>query len=169
MPTPVLVVGYDAAWPDLFVEISTSLRLLLGDAVDAIDHVGSTAVPGLAAKPVIDVDVTLCSREFIEAACRRMTGAGYGARGNRYGDDMWAFLARQAPFCRVYLCSPGNETHRKRLVFRDRLRRDGALRETYGTLKQQLSRRFALDGDAYTAAKRDFIDAALRDAFPSGW
>lgn len=164
MPTPVIVVSYDAAWPDLFVEISKSLRVLLGDAVNTIDHVGSTAVPGLAAKPIIDIDVTLSSREHIEPACQRLVHAGYDARGNRYNDDMWAFLAKREPVCRIYLCPPGNTTHRKRLVFRDRLRQDGALREAYGALKQQLSTRFFLDGDAYTAAKRDFIEAAIRNA-----
>ncbi|CAK7257021.1 MULTISPECIES: GrpB family protein [unclassified Shinella] len=169
MPTPVIVVGYDAAWPDLFAEIAKSLRALLGDAVNAIDHVGSTAVPGLAAKPIIDIDVTLCGRELIEPACQRIVQAGYGARGNRYDDDMWAFLAKREPACRVYLCPPGNETHRKRLVFRDRLRQDGALREAYGALKQQLSRRFFLEGDAYTAAKRDFIEAVIRNAPPPRW
>lgn len=169
MPTPVIVVGYDAAWPDRFVEVAQSLRVLLGDAAHAVDHVGSTAVPGLAAKPVIDVDVTLCSRERIKAACGCMVDAGYDARGNRYDDDMWAFLARWEPACRVYLCLPENETHRRRLVFRDRLRQDGALRAAYGALKQQLSAQFPLDGDAYTAAKRSFIEAAIGSSPQSGW
>ncbi len=168
MPTPVIVVGYDAAWPDRFSEVSQSLRALLGDAVHAVDHVGSTAVPGLAAKPVIDVDVTLCSRERIEAACRCMADAGYGTRGNRYDDDMWAFLSKGEPACRVYLCPPENETHRRRLVFRDRLRQDGALRAAYSALKQRLSVQFPLDGDAYTAAKRSFIEAAIGSSPLSG-
>jgi GrpB-like predicted nucleotidyltransferase (UPF0157 family) len=164
----VIVVGYDTAWPDWFVEVSQSLRALLGDAVYAVDHVGSTAVPGLAAKPVIDVDVTLCSRKRIEAACRCMADAGYDARGNRYEDDMWAFLSSGEPACRVYLCPPENETHRRRVVFRDRLRQDGALRAAYGALKLRLSAQLPLDGDAYTAAKRSFIEAAIGISTPSG-
>ena len=160
MPTPVVVLDYDTAWPDRFAQIASSLRLLLGGAVCEIDHVGSTAVPGLAAKPIIDIDVTL-PLEDIASACERMVCAGYEARGNRYDDGMWAFSRKVMPACRVYLCQPGNETHHKRLAFRERLRGDDALSAAYAVLKRQLSRQFPLDGDSYTAAKRGFIEAAI--------
>ncbi len=160
MPTPVVVVDYDMAWPDRFAQIASSLRVLLGGAVREIDHVGSTAVPGLAAKPIIDIDVTLPAEE-IAIACERMVSAGYEARGNRYDDGMWAFSRKVAPACRVYLCPPGNETHHKRLAFRERLRGDDSLSAAYAALKRRLSGQFPLDGDAYTAAKRGFIDAAI--------
>ena len=162
MPTPVVIADYDSAWPEHFTVIAASLRTLLGDAVHAVDHVGSTAVPYLAAKPIIDVDVTLVGEQHMARACVRMAAAGYEARGNRYDDGMWAFLKKKtAPACRVYLCPPGNETHRRRLAFRDCLREDGALRDAYADLKRTLARRFPLDGDAYTAAKKAFIDAAI--------
>ena len=161
MPTPVVIVDYDAAWPEHFSVIAASLRILLGDAVCAVDHVGSTAVPYLAAKPIVDVDVTLFGEEHMAGACELMVVAGYEARGNRYDDGMRAFLKKTAPACRIYLCPLGNETHRRRMVFRDRLREDAALREAYADLKRTLARRFPLDGDAYTAAKKAFIDAAI--------
>jgi GrpB-like predicted nucleotidyltransferase (UPF0157 family) len=161
LPTLVVVVDYDAVWPDQFTEVAASLRSLLGNVVCDIEHVGSTAVPGLAAKPVIDIDVTLRGSEEIAAAASCMVAAGYEARGNRYNDDMWAFSKTAAPACRVYLCPSGNETHRKRLVFRDRLRRDSDLCTAYAALKQQLSRQFPLDGDNYTAAKKHFIESAV--------
>ena len=161
MPTPVVIVDYDTVWPEHFTVIAASLHTLLGDAVCAVDHVGSTAVPHLAAKPVIDVDVVLSCEQHMTGACELMVAAGYEARGNRYDDGMWAFLKKSAPACRIYLCPPGNETHRRRTAFRDRLREDAALREAYADLKRTLARRFPLDGDAYTAAKKAFIDAAI--------
>lgn len=161
MPTPVVVVDYDTAWPRLFTDMAGSLRLLLGDAVCEIDHVGSTAVPDLAAKPIIDIDVTLVCPAHIAAACEKMIAAGYEPRGNRYDDDMWAFMKKTAPASRVYLCPTRNETHRRRLAFRDHLRDDPALCAAYALLKKNLARRFPLDGDAYTAAKKAFIDAAI--------
>lgn len=166
MPTLVFLVDYDGTWPDQFTEVAACLRSLLGAIVCDIDHVGSTAVPGLAAKPIIDIDVTLRGYEEIAPAAACMVAAGYEARGNRYNDDMWAFSRAAAPACRVYLCPPGNDTHRKRLIFRDRLRGDGDLCAAYAALKRALSRRFPLDGDSYTAAKRDFIEAAINASLP---
>jgi len=161
LPTPVVVVDYDPAWPALFAKVSGSLSAMLGDTVREIHHVGSTAVQGLAAKPVIDIDVVLSGAGEITAACAAMLAAGYLPRGNRYDDDMWAFVTKAPPGCRVYLCPPENETHRKRLAFRDRLRRDGDLAAAYAALKRELATRYPLDGDAYTAAKAGFIEAAI--------
>ena len=161
MPTPVVIVEYDAAWPRSFIDIADTLRSLLGKNALEIDHVGSTAVPNLAAKPLIDIDVTFADRKDIDKAADCLVEAGYEARGNRHGDDMLAFLKKAPSACRVYLCLPGNETHRKRLLFRDRLCRDGELALAYAALKRDLSRQFRLDGDAYTAAKKEFIDRVL--------
>ncbi|WP_105401979.1 MULTISPECIES: GrpB family protein [Neorhizobium] len=161
MPTPVEIVDYDPSWPACFAEAAHGLAALLGDMVVSIDHVGSTSVPGLAAKPLIDIDVTLRSTTDIPASSTLLHSLGYEPRGSRHGDGVWAFLLRGEPGQRVYLCPPDNETHRKRMLFRDRLRADADLAAAYERLKRDLALEFPLDGDGYTSAKSEFIRAAM--------
>jgi len=88
------------------------LREVLGGCVGAVEHIGSTAVPGLAAKPIIDVDVVVSGIGDIPGANAALIDAGFDPRGNRYDDDVWAFLLkRPSPQIRVYLCPPSNQTH----------------------------------------------------------
>lgn len=158
MMTLVEIVPYDQNWPRHFSTISSELRQLLGTRVVAIDHIGSTSVPGLPAKPLIDIDVTLNGLADIPTASTSLIEAGYNPRGNRYGDDVWAFLhSGSTPKQRVYLCPPDNETHRCRLAFRDYLRNHGDVAEAYAHLKERLARQFPYDGDRYTAEKSGFI------------
>lgn len=165
MPTPVEIVAYDANWPQLFRDAEARLRKLLGAGVLAVDHVGSPAIPSMPAKPIIDIDVTLSSLADIPDASRRLVEAGYEARGNRYNDDVWAFLLKgSTPKLRVYLCPPRNRTHERRLAFRDYLRHHDEAAEAYAILKAQLAARFAYDGDRYTAEKSGFIQQILAKA-----
>lgn len=165
MPTQVEVVSYDPSWPRHFEAAEARLRALLGAVVAAVDHIGSTAIPDMSAKPIIDIDVTLTGLADVPPACRRLIEAGYEARGNRYNDDVWAFLLRGAtPQLRVYLCPPQNRTHERRLAFRDYLRHHPAAAEAYAILKRQLAARFAHDGDRYTAEKSGFIQQVLEMA-----
>jgi GrpB-like predicted nucleotidyltransferase (UPF0157 family) len=165
MPPQVEIVAYDANWPRLFEEVALRLRELLGPAVLSVDHIGSTAIPDMPAKPIIDIDVTLSSLADVPEASRRLVAAGYEARGNRYDDDVWAFLLKSAtPRYRVYLCPPGNRTHARRLAFRDYLRHHDAAAAAYALLKAQLAARFAHDGDRYTSEKSGFIRQILDKA-----
>lgn len=165
MPAEVEIVAYDANWPQLFEEVALRLRELLGPAVLSVDHIGSTAIPYMPAKPIIDIDVTLSSLTDVPEASRRLVAAGYEARGNRYDDDVWAFLLKSAtPRFRVYLCPPDNRTHARRLAFRDYLRHHDAAAAAYALLKAQLAARFAHDGDRYTAEKSGFIRQILDKA-----
>lgn len=76
MGEPVEIMPYDPAWPALFAQWGTCLRLTVGDAVARIDHIGSTAVPGLAAKPVIDTQISVASLEATDAFLRPLTEIG---------------------------------------------------------------------------------------------
>lgn len=158
MATLVEIVPYDSNWPRHFSSNSSELRQLLGNKIVAIDHIGSTSVPGLSAKPIIDIDVTLNGLADIPAASESLIEAGYDPRGNRYDDDVWAFLhSGSVPKQRVYLCPPDNETHWCRLAFRDYLRNHGDVAEAYAHLKERLARQLPCDGDRYTAEKSGFI------------
>ena len=167
MATLVEIVPYDDSWPQLFLEITKELQDILGPSVIAIEHIGSTAVPGLPAKPVIDVDVVISTASHVASARAALVTRGYEARGNRYDDGVWAFLKRSCrPQQRVYLCPPENRTHERRLVFRDFLRSHAETAAAYATLKTELARKFPYDGDAYTAAKGDFINQIVGNALP---
>lgn len=165
MPTQVEIVSYDPGWPQLFEEAEARLKELLGASVVAVDHIGSTAIPNMPAKPIIDIDVTLAGLADIPQASRHLVEAGYEERGNRYNDDVWAFLLKGVtPQFRVYLCPPRNRTHERRLAFRDYLHHHLAAAEAYAVLKRQLADRFAHDGDRYTAEKSGFIGEILEKA-----
>lgn len=165
MPTLVEIVPYDAAWPRHFEGCAAELRLLLGPCVIAVDHVGSTAVPGLSAKPLLDIGVTLRGGHDISAACATLVAAGYESRGNRYGDGMWAFLHGTAvPPRRVYVFAAGNEAHARRITFRDYLRIHDEAARDYERLKMRLAASHPYDGDRYTAAKGAFIADTVRRA-----
>lgn len=158
MPTLVEIIPYDPAWPACFARARATLMERLGSSVLAVDHVGSTSVPRMPAKPVIDIDITLTGLDAVPDAAALLVEAGYELRGNRYDDDMWAFVLKSAaPALRVYLCPPDNRTHGQRLLFRDYLRRNEAAAETYASLKRRLAERFPYDGDRYTAEKSTFV------------
>ncbi|API50802.1 hypothetical protein BMW22_03365 [Rhizobium leguminosarum] len=161
---PVELVPYDPQWPQAFRHIRDKLLALLPQVL-SIDHIGSTSIPGMIAKPLIDIDIVLPGLEHIEDATRMLLAEGYEPRGNRYDDEVWAFLSRgSVPAERVYLCPAGNGTHRKRLAFRDYLIAHPQTAADYVALKRRLAAEFRMDGDRYTAHKRDFVDAVVARA-----
>lgn len=143
MPTLIEIVPYDPGWPQNYLKIEYKLREILGPKIVAIDHAGSTSIPGMPAKPLIDFDVALCSLSDIPATSEALTAQGYQPRGNRYDDDVWAFVLRNAePSQHVYLCPPENETPKRRLIFRDYLRTHPDVAKAYSSLKERLARQF---------------------------
>lgn len=165
MGTKVEIVPYDASWPIAFEKIRQDIKILLPGKFLEIEHIGSTAVPGLSAKPCIDVDIILGDLTEIDLCRAILEKAGFEPRGSRYGDGVWAFLRRNAlPHQRLYLCPPNSLTHARRMLFRDRLRGNSELALQYQTLKLQLAQRHEYDGDAYTRAKTDFINKVIASA-----
>ena len=165
MPTLVEVVPYDPNWTNAFSAAEALLRNALREWVVAVDHIGSTAVPGLPAKPIIDVDVTLAGPDVVSDASAALVKVGFEPRGNRYDDAVWAFLLkRPAPQIRAYLCPPSNKTHERRMLFRNYLRQQEDVASAYAVLKHQLAEQFPYDGDRYTAEKSSFISKVVRMA-----
>ncbi|WP_406872311.1 GrpB family protein [Aminobacter sp. P9b] len=165
MPTLVELVPYDPNWAKHFSDAEAVLRATLGSSVVAIDHVGSTAIPGIPAKPIIDIDVTLSSLSAIPRGSAGLVNAGYEPRGNRYDDEVWAFLLKSsAPQLRVYLCPEGNRTHERRLVFREYLRHHDDAAKEYSFLKRRLAAQFSYDGDRYTSEKSQFVQGIVEIA-----
>jgi len=160
---PVEVVDYDPTWPARFQAERALLEPLLGPwLAGIIEHVGSTAVPGLPAKPVIDLMAPVVSLEASRPAIAALAGTGYCHYPYKAGTMHW--------FCKP---SPSHRTHHlhlipfpspawfQRLAFRDALRGDPGLAAQYAELKRDLATRFRMDREAYTAAKAPFIRKVL--------
>jgi GrpB-like predicted nucleotidyltransferase (UPF0157 family) len=159
---PVVVVPYNEAWPSLFEEERACIERAIGPWVEEIEHVGSTAVPGLAAKPVIDIMVGVKSLDDTPIFVKRLEAIGY-----EYVPE----LERQMPQRRYFRkLRQGRRTHQIHLVersdaafwdrhilFRDYLRRHPLVAVEYARLKHELSGRFRDDRIAYTEAKTAFI------------
>jgi GrpB-like predicted nucleotidyltransferase (UPF0157 family) len=165
MPALVELVAYNPVWRSEFSAAEAMLRTTLGTCVVSIEHIGSTAVPGLAAKPILDIDVTLSRLVDVPEASAALVAAGFEPRGNRYDDEVRAFLLRRpAPQIRAYLCPPLSETHRRRMLFRNYLRQHADAASAYAALKHRLAEEFPYDGDRYTLEKGAFIAAIVRAA-----
>lgn len=153
------------AWPRLFQLRRDELRAAFASMPVDIEHVGSTSVPGLAAKPVIDILAGAASLADIEARIPALRDAGYEYVSKYEGElPMRRYFVKSPPDClrvHVHAVERGSGFWREQLAFRDALRADAALRDRYQTLKLDLARRHADDKSAYTAAKAPFIAATL--------
>ena len=170
MPAGTLaVVAYDPRWPGAFAAEATRIRAALGEIARRVDHNGSTSVPGLAAKPVIDVMVGVTTLEASRPAIAVMTDAGYAYFP--YRAEVMHWFCKPSPAFRthhVHLVPYGSRLWRERLAFRDHLRRDSAAAAAYAQLKYRLAKQYEFDREAYTDAKEPFVRAILRVALPSG-
>ncbi|HEY6016553.1 MAG TPA: GrpB family protein [Gaiellaceae bacterium] len=166
MAEPVVIVEYDPEWPVRFERERDRVAAALGDLVERIEHVGSTAVPGLAAKPVVDLDAVLRSVDDWERCVEPLAAAGYERwpQGD-FGDRR--FLRRYEDGVRVaHLSLLGAESLvlREHLALRDLLRGDPELARRYGELKRELAAEHGDDRIAYTDAKTAFVLEALQPA-----
>jgi GrpB-like predicted nucleotidyltransferase (UPF0157 family) len=167
--TPAFVVSpYSAEWPDLFRYIRGELLGVFSPLVIAIEHIGSTSVPGLAAKPVIDVLLGAQSLGDIESRIGPLGELGY-AYVSKYEREIPMrryFVKPPGVSLRVHLhgVTIGSPIWCEHLAFRDALRGDADLRARYETLKLRLAEAFAHDKSAYTAAKGPFIRAVLEES-----
>ena len=162
----VELVSYDVTWPAQFraeqAILSSALRQWL---TDSIEHVGSTAVPDLVAKPIIDIMAPVQSLEASTAAIRAVIAIGYVYYP--YKADIMHWFCKPSPSYRthhLHLVSQNSPLWSARLLFRDELRRNKALADEYATLKKQLAGRFAMDREAYTKAKEPFVNRVLATA-----
>ena len=163
---PIEVAPYDARWPAAFEQERALLAEALGPwLAGPPEHIGSTAVPGLAAKPGIDimapVHTLAASRPAIEAA-RELGYVHYP-----YKPDVMHWFCKPSAAHRthhLHLVPLGSPLWRERLAFRDALRADPELRASYQALKLDLAQRHRLVREAYTDAKTPFIEQVLRQA-----
>ncbi len=158
-------MAYDPEWPRRFeAERALLERLLAPWLENGIHHVGSTAIPGIAAKPVIDMIAGVRDFEEARAAFEPLREESYVHTPHRPGiAHHFSKPSPQLPETQygLHLTEPGSDLWRERLAFRDALRNDAALAAEYQTLKLRLSEEHHLDLSAYTAGKRDFVIRVL--------
>ena len=162
MSDAIVIVEYNPAWPSEFVRLRDRAQAALGVVAVAIEHVGSTAVPGLPAKDLIDMVVVVESDDDVDEAIARLAPIGYRARGNLGVEGREAFWWPEGEKRHHLYVSPTTsaELHAQ-VAFRDRLRTDPAVAREYVALKRELAARHRNDRLAYTEAKTEFIEAVL--------
>jgi GrpB-like predicted nucleotidyltransferase (UPF0157 family) len=165
----VIITPYSPNWPTQFHAIREELLSAFAPTAVTIEHIGSTSVPGLAAKPVIDVLLGARSLADIESKIKPLSKIGfpYVPKYERELPMRRYFVKSSPTSLRVHLHAVelNSRLWQEHLAFRDRLRADANLRAQYQALKLRLAEEFADDKAAYTDAKSPFIQAVLATAF----
>jgi len=169
------IVAYDQAWPERFEEEASRLRCALGTLAVRIEHNGSTSVPGLAAKPIIDIQVSVASVQPIEPYIEPLRSLGY-VHVPHPDDTFSPFFHRPAQWPHshhVHMVQAGGNEERRTLAFRDYLRDHAEVAHEYEQLKRsladELTPRDRESREAYALAKTEFIERVVGLALASGY
>jgi GrpB-like predicted nucleotidyltransferase (UPF0157 family) len=159
----VQVIPYTPLWASLFEEEHKRLSAALGTLAVDIQHVGSTSVPGLVAKPILDVGVAIASEADADACVPLLEALGYTYEGYRGASEGYFFnLGAETRLTHyLHMLLIDSEGWRNYLRFRDTLIVHPEIRDQYMRLKQALALQYAADRPAYTAAKAEFIQSVL--------
>ena len=161
----VVVVDYDPQWARDFEALRARIWPVVADFAVTMEHVGSTSVPGLSAKPILDIDLIVRSPEEVLLAIERLATIGYTHRGNLGIEGREAFRAGvDRPAHNLYVCREDSAALRDHLTFRDYLRGHPDTAQAYAELKESLAREFPNDVDSYAQAKTDFVTGVLATA-----
>lgn len=171
------IVEYDPAWSRTFDELRAVLNRALGGLALAVEHVGSTSVPGLAAKPIIDLDVVIAAHDQLPHVIGRLRPLGYAHQGDldiagreafgREGEDVPRDGSAGRTFWpthNLYVCAQNNRELGRHLAFRNYLRAHPDQAAAYEDLKRDLARRHQGDIDTYSRAKTNFVEGILQKA-----
>lgn len=150
----ITIVEYDSVWPDAFAQQRAVIITALGGRALRVEHVGSTAVPGLPAKPIIDVDLSVADVDDEPDYLPELLAAGYQLRVREPGHRMLRTPARNV---HLHICTAGSDWERRHLLFRDWLREHPEDRARYADLKHRLATQDWPDMNAYADAKGPFI------------
>ena len=158
---PIVLVRYDPEWAARFERERRRISAALGSRALRIDHIGSTAVVGLVAKPIVDIDVSVADVEDEAVYLPALESAGYRLRVREPGHRM---LRTPELDVHVHVCAAGSDWQRRHLLFRDWLRREVEDRERYGAVKRELAGRDWSDMNAYADAKSSSIEEIIARA-----
>ncbi len=165
----IVIVPYDAAWPRTFQQERRRIVAALGERLVAIEHIGSTAVPGLAAKPIVDIMAGIDRLKDAAACIAPLAAIGYSfrpeitARLGMLDDRLFVKSQRGVALVNLHVTEYGGGFWREKLLFRDFLRTHPETAQAYEALKRDLAPRFS-EGPLYSTAKTDFIQSVLHRA-----
>ena len=161
----VRVVDHDPGWADLAAEACRRVRRAAGGIVVDVQHVGSTAVPGLPAKPILDLAAAVAASDAIPELVEKLTMLGYIYRGDGEDSGGHLFVWESSPDVRtihLHVVELSDDQWGDYLRFRDLLRQDPEVRRRYAELKQELHAKFPKDRKSYTDSKHEFIREILK-------
>ncbi len=163
---PIEVADYDPEWPVLFADIAGRVQAAFANVLMLrVEHIGSTSVPGLPAKPVLDIDVVIPSRADLPEAVARLATLGYVHQGDLGITSRESFKRPEStPPHNLYVCAEDSPELRRHLAFRDYLRAHPDDARQYGELKRELAARHVTDIDAYVDGKTEFVQKVVADA-----
>jgi GrpB-like predicted nucleotidyltransferase (UPF0157 family) len=160
----VTVEPYNSNWVAQFKELKNLIWPAVQDFAIAIEHVGSTSIPGLAAKPVIDIDIIIADMSQLPLIIKGLAAIGYEHRGNLGIEEREAFRT-QTPLHKhnLYVCLQGSVALRNHLILRESLRDNPALRDEYAAVKTRLAAEYPDSIDNYVEGKTEFILKVLAE------
>jgi GrpB-like predicted nucleotidyltransferase (UPF0157 family) len=161
-PGVVRLVEYDARWPALFAAEQQRIRDECGTLALRLEHVGGTSIPGMCAKPVLDIAAGRPSDTSPQAYVAALEQAGYEHRGERGVPGRQFFCRGQPRAYHVHLVEEGGPLWRDYLAFRDYLRARAEAARRFADLKRALAARFSQDREAYMNAKSPHVEEILR-------
>ena len=157
----VVVVPYDETWPSAFEEIKHEIEEAVGDLIVGIEHIGSTSVAGLSAKPIIDIDIIIQDYSIFDAVVNRLNSIGYIHEGNLGIEDREAFKYSDKPHLHrhhLYVCPQNSEELFRHITFRDFLRNNPDAVKRYRIVKEKAAQLFPDEIDKYMEYKSPCIE-----------
>ena len=162
----VIVLPYDVAWESAFEAIRAEIQTALGDLMLGIEHVGSTSVKGMSAKPCIDIDVVIRDYSVFDAVVQKLDAIGYIHEGDLGIKDREAFKYTDKPHLmlhHLYVCPQDSEELRRHITFRDFLRRTPEAVRKYSLVKEKAAELFPDEIDQYIAFKAPCIEELYKE------
>ena len=162
----VVVVPYDEAWKNAFEEIKTEIEAEIGALIIGIEHVGSTSVEGMSAKPCIDIDVIIKDYSVFGEIVRKLGAIGYIHEGDLGIKDREAFKYANKPHLmthHLYVCPRDSEELHRHIAFRDFLRKNPEAVKKYSQVKETAAQLFPDEIDQYIAFKAPCIEELYKE------
>lgn len=175
MVRSIEIEKYDFKWEEVFKELKSVLETEISFPLESIEHIGSTSVKGLSAKPIIDLDIVIKNDELFPRVIKELEKLGYYYEGDLgiVGREAFARRDHKVPWDgsgkvwmehHLYVCSKENQELKRHIAFRDYLRENPDAAAEYEVLKKKLSIS-SIDRSAYTEAKGEFINSILKKMY----